>query len=137
MMETTGVGTDAPIGFLFYWPGVTSGSPAAQLFKAGAGAGTKQARTEQDAFSARVKAFTPNPTWAFDVYQDLRIVVFGSKCSMALNGIQIATGDFGPGPAQSNGTNDYGHTESQFVGLIANNCNANFKNIKLDYLALP
>lgn len=139
MMESAGIGTDAPMGFLFYWPGVATGSPTYQLFKAGAGAGTKQARSEMDATSARISAFTPSPTWAFDVYQTFAVIGYGSMISGLLNGVQIMQGLVGPGPGQAAGAAEdrYGHTESQFVGLICNNSTCNFKNIRLDYLSLP
>ena len=137
MMESAGVASDAPMGLLFYWPGVASGSATYQLFKAGAGAGTKQARSEQDATAALITAFTPSPTWAFDVYQTFAVIGLGSQISGLLNGVQIMQGRVGPGPGQGAGTNFYGHTESQFVGLVCNNAVCNFKNIRLDYLALP
>jgi hypothetical protein len=128
MMETGSVGTDAPLGLLFYWSGTGAGAPTGQLFKAGAGAGTKQMRAELDATSAILGAFTPSPTWAFDVYSNIALVVQAGQVSMSLDDALVAIWQYTP--TQS-------FTSARFAGLVCNSAVCNFKNIRLDYLAVP
>lgn len=140
MMASAGVGSNAPMGFLPYWPGVTSGSPTLQLFKAGAGAGTKQARGEFDATTAVLAAFTPDPTWAFDVYQTVQLIGRGVSISLVLNGKYIASMNVGLGGAAGVARTSIPNVDvstGHFIGLICNNAVVNFRNISLDYIALP
>jgi hypothetical protein len=134
-VNSASMGTNVPAGLLFYWPGAASGSPTIQLFTINGS--TFQVRGEQDATAARVDAFVPSPTWALDVYANLRIICFGTAVTFVLNGVLVgsSTGDFGPGPGQTN-RGDYGFTAAQFVGLICNNAIVDFKNIKFKYMAL-
>lgn len=127
MMEAASVGSDAPLGLLVGWLGTGAAAPTGQLFKAGAGAGTKQIRGELDATGPLLGAFTPNPTWAFDVYQNLKLVVMGSECTISLNDVPVAWFDW---------VGNVGFTANRsFVGIIANNAVVNVKNIRLDYSA--
>jgi hypothetical protein len=128
MMEAASVGTDAPLGLLFHWSGTGSGAPTGQIFKAGAGAGTKQMRAEFDASAAILTAFTPSPTWAFDVYSKLRLVVTASVITMSLGDRLTAVWGI---------TTQQSYTTARKVGLVCNNSVCNFKNITLDYLATP
>lgn len=132
MMETTGVGTDAPLGLLTWWDGSGSGNPTGQLFKSGAGAGTKQVRAEIDQTSNLLAAFTPSPTWSFDTYVNFRLTGHGEWASIALDNVLVGTFFY-----ENAFTAGKSLTFNPFVGLIANNCNANFKNIKLSYLGYP
>ena len=128
MMESAGVGVDAPIGLLFYWSGTGAGAPTGQIFKAGAGAGTKQMRAELDTTAAILGAFTPSPTWAFDAYANIRLVVQAGQVTMSLNDALTAIWQYTP--TQS-------FTSARFAGLVCNNAVCNFKNILLSYLAPP
>lgn len=135
-MDSAGIASDAPAGLLFLWDGAGSGDPTVQLFKAGAGAGTKQIRSEQDFASARIDAFTPSPTWALDAWHKLTVVGFGTAHTVLLDGVFVAgtSGNLGAGAGQDPG--DYGLTAARFVGLIANNAVVNFRNIVMKKMSV-
>lgn len=138
MMESAGVGSDAPMGLVVLWDGAGAAAPAAEMFKAGAGAGTKQIRGTWDETAVLLAAFTPSPTWAFDVYSTLRIVGHGSIISISLNGVFV--GAFGVGSTADTTTsipNVMNAGLGNFVGLICNAAVGNFRNIRFDYLAPP
>ncbi len=59
MMESSGIGSNCPMGLIVYWDGVSAGFPVAQLFKASSGGGTKQVRIENDQIASITGAITP------------------------------------------------------------------------------
>lgn len=129
-MESTNRQANAPIGLLVYWPGATTGSPTAELFTANGS--SLEVRTELDATASLVASFLPSPTWALDAYSNLKIVGVGQSLTAVLDSKVVAVWTITN--AFSGGT---GFTGARFAGLIANNCNADFKNIRMDYIAYP
>jgi len=131
MMESSGLGTNPPIGLLVWWTGSGAGATSGEIFTAGS-ASARQIRVTAETTAIIVAATTPTVTWAPDVYSRLKLMLFGGKGQMSLDGHQVAFFDWTN--AFSGGL---GFSAPRYVGLHANLCKANFKNIALHYLSLP
>lgn len=131
MMESSGLGTNPPIGLLAWWLGSGAGATSGEIFTVGS-ASARQIRVTAETTAIIVAATTPNVTWAPDVYSRLELVLFGGKGQLSLDGHQVAFFDWTN--AFSGGL---GFSAPRYVGLHANNCKANFRNIALHYMTLP
>lgn len=129
-IQSSGLVNNSFAGLLWYWSGSGSGGPVVELIYTSAGA-VHNVRSEFDAVSGLIPAFLPSTSWVEDVYITLKLVIVGASYEIWLAQNLIASGILW------NAVDARGLLTKTFVGLCANNCNANFKNIKLSYLPMP